>query len=71
MFFLIVSSVSGFFNLFKKYLFIYFGCTGSSVLCVGSLQFRGVGTTLHCGVQASHCGASLVAEHGRWACGFQ
>ena len=45
------------------YLFIIFGCVGSSFLCEGFLQLRRVGATLHRGAQASHyrglscCGA--------------
>ena len=42
-----------FINLF--YLFI-FGCVGSSLLRTGFLQLQRVGTTLCCGVRASHCG---------------
>ena len=45
-----------FFFFFLKYiyLFIYFGCVGSSLLCEGSLQLRRAGATLHRGAQASH-----------------
>ena len=45
------------------YLFIYFGCVGSSFLCQGFLQLRQAGATLHRGARASHyrglscCGA--------------
>ena len=47
------------------YLFIYlfYGCVGSSFLCEGFLQLRQVGATLHRGARASHyrglscCGA--------------
>ena len=45
------------------YLFIYFGCVGSSFLCEGFLQLRRAGATLHRGAWASHrrgpsrCGA--------------
>ena len=42
--------------LFCFYLFIIFGCVGSSLLCAVFLQLRRAGTTLHCGVRASHCG---------------
>ena len=39
------------------YLFIFIsGCIGSLLLCSGFLQLRQVGTTLHCGAWASHCG---------------
>ena len=41
-----------FFNYF--YLFI-FGCVGSSLLCMGFLQLRQAGATLHCSARASHC----------------
>ena len=39
------------------YLFIYlfFGCVGSSFLCEGFLQLRQAGATLHRGARASHC----------------
>ena len=37
------------------YLFIIFGCVGSSLLHAGFLQLWRVGATL-CGVRASHCG---------------
>ena len=55
-FFLIIST-------FNYYLFIYFGCVGSSFLCDGFLQLRQAGATLHRSVRASHhrglscCGA--------------
>ena len=32
-----------------------FGCSGSSLLHAGLLQFRQARTTLHCSAQASHC----------------
>ena len=37
------------------YLFIIFGCVGSSFLCEGFLQLRQVGATPHRGARASHC----------------
>ena len=37
------------------YLFIYFGCVGSSLLCEGPLQLWRAGATLHRGARASHC----------------
>ena len=37
------------------YLFIIYGCVGSSFLCEGFLQLRQVGATLHRGAWASHC----------------
>ena len=51
--------------IFIIYLFIYlfFGCVGSSFLCKGFLQLRWAGATLHRGARASHyrglscCGA--------------
>ena len=47
--------VSFFLNFFKiYYLFIIFGCVGSSFLCEGLLQLRRVGATLHRGARASH-----------------
>ena len=45
------------------YLFI-FGCVGSSLRHMDFLQLRWAGATLRCGAWASHCSASLVAEHG-------
>ena len=45
------------------YLFIIYGCVGSSFLCEGFLQLRQAGATLHRGARASHyrglscCGA--------------
>ena len=33
----------------------FFGCIGSSLLCVRFLQLQQAGVTLHCGVRASHC----------------
>ena len=45
------------------YLFIFYGCVGSSFLCEGFLQLRQAGATLHCGARAYHyrglscCGA--------------
>ena len=45
------------------YLFIIFGCVGSSFLCEGFLQLRQAGATPHHGARASHyrglscCGA--------------
>ena len=58
-FFLIIST----FNYLFIYLFIYFGCVGSPLLCEGFLQLRQAGATLHRGARASHhrglsrCGA--------------
>ena len=43
-----------FFNNSLFCLFI-FACVGSSFLCVGFLQLRQAGATLHCGARASHC----------------
>ena len=55
-----------FYFIFFKfiYLFIYFGCVGSSFLCEGFLQLRRAGATLHRGARASHC-------HGLSHCGAQ
>ena len=36
--------------------FLFFGCTGSSLLCASSLYLWQAGTTLCWGVWASHCG---------------
>ena len=57
--------VDEFFFFLIIYLFIYlfFGCVGSSFLCEGFLQLRRAGATLHRGARASHyrgpscCGA--------------
>ena len=48
------TSVKIFFLIYLLYLFI-FGCVGSSLLRTGFLQLWWVGTTLPCGVWASHC----------------
>ena len=51
------------FNILFIYLFIIFGCVGSSFLCEGFLQLRQAGATLHRGARTSHyrglscCGA--------------
>ena len=45
-----------FFSSFKKtYLFLlfFFGCCGSSLLCMGFLWLQEAGATPHCGVQAA------------------
>ena len=47
-------SVCAFFFFFN--LCIYFGYATSLLLQAGYLQLQGVGTTLHCGAQVSHCG---------------
>ena len=44
-------------------LLIYFGCTGSLLLCGLSLVVVSRGTTLHGSAWASHCVASFAAEH--------
>ena len=75
-FVLIYLECISFFFFFKFYLFI-FGCVGSSLLHAGFLSLRRARATLHCGVQASHCGglsccgtqapgmrASAVVAHG-------
>ena len=53
-----IQTIYIFFNFYTFiYLFIYlfiFGCVGSSLLCVGFLQLRRVGATLHRGARASH-----------------
>ena len=73
--------VEFFFNSFLLFnllinLFI-FGCVGSSLLSAGFLLLQREGATLHCSVQAYHCGgfsccrawalgawASVVVAHG-------
>ena len=52
--------------IFKKiYLFIYliFGCVGSSFLCEGFLYLWQAGATLHCGARASHYRGLSCWEH--------
>ena len=52
-----------FLNITYKFIYLFFGCVGSSFLCEGFLQLRGAGATLHRGARASHyrglccCGA--------------
>ena len=75
-----------FFFLFYKfiYLFIIFGCVGSSLLRAGFLWSRQAGAALRCGAWASHCGGfsccggralgawtSVVAACGLGSCGSQ
>ena len=72
-----------FFKIYLFYLFI-FGCVGSSLLCVGFLQWRRAGATLCCSTWASHCGgfsccraralgarASVVVAHRLSSCGLR
>ena len=55
------SSILYFLNF---YLFICFCCAGSSLLCAWTfLQLQHGGLLSSCRAQASHCGASLAAEH--------
>ena len=49
------TSFAHFFFLILFIYFYFFGCAGSSFLCVGFLQLRQVGATLHRGARASHC----------------
>ena len=51
----VVQPFFSFFNILFICLFI-FGCTGSSLLRTGFLQLWRAAATLHCSVQASHCG---------------
>ena len=66
----------------ELWLFFFFGCVGSLLLCTGFLQLWWVGATPHCGVRASYCGgfsccgaralgarASVVVAHGLSSCG--
>ena len=47
-------------HLFYLFIFLFFGCVGSSFLCEGFLQLWRAGATLHRGARASHCcGLSL------------
>ena len=54
-FFFLNEFASFFFLILFIYLFIIFGCVGSSPLCEGFLQLRRVGATLHRGARVSHC----------------
>ena len=56
-----------FFNSHSFFIFFIFGCVGSSLLSVGFLQLRRAGATLHCSVQASHCGGFSCCR--AWALG--
>ena len=47
------------------FIFIIFGCVGSSLLCTGFLQLWEVGATLRCGARASHHGGFSCC--GAWA----
>ena len=68
--------------LINLFILFIFGCVGSSLLRTGFLYLQRVGATLHCSVQASHCGgfscyraqalgvwASVVAACGLSSCG--
>ena len=71
-----------FVNKFIYFIYLFFGCFGSSLLHAGFLQLRRAGATLRCGAGASHCGgfsccgawalgtrASVVVAHGLSSCG--
>ena len=49
------------------YLFIIFGCVGSSLLRAGFLQLQRAGAALRCGARASHCAGFSCC--GAWALG--
>ena len=62
-----------FINLFiYLFIFIIYGCVGSSFLCEGFLHLRRAGATLHRGVWASHCrslsrcGAQAPDAQAQW-----
>ena len=70
--------------IYLFYLFIIFGCVGSSLPRAGFLKLQRAGATLPCGARASHCGgfsccgaqalgaqASVVAACGLSSCGLQ
>ena len=61
-----IKIVLSFFLIYFIYLF--FGCVGSSLLRVGFLQLRRAGATLRCGARASHCGGFSRCE--AWALGM-
>ena len=55
---------TGFFFFFLiLFIYLFYGCVGSSFLCEGPLQLRQAGATLHRGARAPHyrglsrCGA--------------
>ena len=55
---------------FHKFLFVclfILGCFGSLLLCVGFLQLRRAGSTLHCGARASYRGGFSCC--GAWGLG--
>ena len=47
-------------ELIKKFFFIIFGCTGSSLLCTSFLYLQTAETSFHCSEQASHRGAQAL-----------
>ena len=69
-------------NGFYSFIFLIFGCVGSSFLCAGFLQLWRAGATLRCGAWVSRCRgfpccgaqalgvrASVVVAHGLSSCG--
>ena len=55
-------------SLKKKNLSLFFfGCAGSSLLCIGFLYLQWTGAVLRCGGWASHCGG--FSSCGTWALG--
>ena len=56
-----MSAYKGFINVkssifINLFIYLFFGCVGSSLLHAGFLQLRRAGATLCCGARASHCG---------------
>ena len=52
-------------NVFNKFIYLFFGCVGSSLLHTGFPQLRRAGVTLRHGTQASFCsGFSLLQRMG-------
>ena len=75
-------TITFYFILFYLFYLFIFGRVRSSLLHTGFLQLRRAGSTLRCGVQASHCGgfsfcgaralgvwASVVVACGLSSCG--
>ena len=62
--------LSYFFFLIAIFCFCFFGCAGSSLLCVGFLYLRPTGATVCWGAWVSHCGGFSCCRAqaiGAWA----
>ena len=58
-----------FFYFINLFIYLIFGCVGSSLLRVGFLKVQRAGATLRCGARDSHCGGSSCC--GAQALGVQ